>query len=69
MGEPSPGADVAGVSPVPVQMWQSVAHVVQVLVEGPRELDEVCLKPAHPHRVVQHAHGRLPKKPLGPVAT
>ncbi len=21
-GEPSPGADVAGVSPVPVQMWQ-----------------------------------------------
>jgi hypothetical protein len=21
-GEPSPGSDVAGVSPVPVQMWQ-----------------------------------------------
>jgi hypothetical protein len=25
-GEPSPGADVAGVEPVPVQMWQGRAQ-------------------------------------------
>ena len=25
-GEPSPGADVEGVSPVPVQMWQGRAQ-------------------------------------------
>jgi hypothetical protein len=33
-GEPSPGADVGGVSPVPVQTWQGVGPVLAQMWEG-----------------------------------
>jgi hypothetical protein len=36
-GEPSPGADVAGVSPVPVQMWQGVRPVPVQMWQGLEE--------------------------------
>jgi hypothetical protein len=32
--EPSPGADVAGVSPVPIQMWQGVSPVPMQMWQG-----------------------------------